>query len=68
MAAKRPNEGPVGLIGRLFRPLEGKAWFIAATFVGCAVLGIGSFHLWDRYSDEILGKKSVPFRSVQAQS
>ena len=56
MAAKRSNEGPVGLIGRLFRPLEGKAWFIAATLVGCAVLGVGSFHLWDRYSEEILGQ------------
>ncbi|MCP4190255.1 MAG: hypothetical protein GY768_06485 [Planctomycetaceae bacterium] len=54
MAAKRSQEGPVGIIGRLFRPLEGKAWFVAATLLGCTVLGIGSYHLWNQYGDTIL--------------
>jgi hypothetical protein len=39
---------------RLIQPLQGRAWWLAATVTFCTVLGVATYHLWLRHGDQIL--------------
>ncbi len=55
-AAKKLKGTGMALLVRLFKPLEGKAWILAAVLAFSCVLGLTSYHLWHRYGDRIVGQ------------
>lgn len=52
-AARQDNPLIKALLGRLIRPLQGKAWWTAASFVFLSVLGVTTHTLWQRYGQQV---------------
>lgn len=58
---QNPNQGRdrgllFSVLGRLFKPLEGRLWLSAASLVFLTLMGVTTFHLWTRHSDKILSQ------------
>ncbi|MBM98660.1 MAG: hypothetical protein CMJ77_05995 [Planctomycetaceae bacterium] len=55
------------LIGQLFRPLEGKTWFTAATLMGFCALGLTCYFLWNHYGHKLFQHEHYGFDPNQIQ-
>lgn len=54
--ARQENRYLTALFGRLVEPLQGKAWWTAATLVFCGLVSVVTYHLWSRHGDRVVAQ------------
>ncbi len=56
-AARQDNPLLTAVLSRLIRPLQGKAWWLAASLVFISVLGVTTYTLWQRYGQRVTSQQ-----------